>query len=116
MTGGTRWVPAMRRALTLASDAAAHGDVPIGAVVLSPDGAAIGRGHNVREATGDPTGHAEVVALRAAGAFVLGKTVTTELGGALLVVGGQFKAHAEVVQIGRSGAVVRRYLPQQRIR
>ena len=38
MSGGTRWVPAMRRALALASDAAAHGDVPIGAVLLGPDG------------------------------------------------------------------------------
>jgi tRNA(adenine34) deaminase len=42
------------------------GDVPIGAVVLSPSGEVIGRGRNVREATADPTGHAEVVALRAA--------------------------------------------------
>ena len=41
-------------------------DVPIGAVVLDADGQIIGRGHNVREVTGDPTGHAEVVALRAA--------------------------------------------------
>ena len=44
------------------------GDVPIGAVVLDPDGEVIGRGRNVREATADPTGHAEVVALRAAAA------------------------------------------------
>ena len=40
--------------------------VPIGAVVLSPDGEVIGRGRNVREADHDPTGHAEVVALREA--------------------------------------------------
>ena len=41
-------------------------DVPVGAVVYAPDGAVLGRGHNVREAEGDPTGHAEVRALRAA--------------------------------------------------
>ena len=41
-------------------------DVPIGAVVLGPSGDVIGRGHNVREALADPTGHAEVVALREA--------------------------------------------------
>ena len=54
----------MRRALELA--ATADGDVPIGAVVLDPDGIVIGEGVNVRERYGDPTGHAEVVAIRAA--------------------------------------------------
>jgi tRNA(adenine34) deaminase len=43
-------------------------DVPIGAVVLDPSGAVIGRGHNVRERDGDPTGHAEVLAIRSAAA------------------------------------------------
>ncbi len=42
------------------------GDVPVGAVVLDSDGAVLGRGRNEREATGDPTAHAEVLALRAA--------------------------------------------------
>lgn len=56
----------MREALAEASSALATGDVPIGAVVLDPDGVVIARGHNVREALSDPTGHAEVVALRAA--------------------------------------------------
>lgn len=56
----------MREAL--AEAARAVGDVPIGAVVLDADGAVIGRGHNIREALADPTGHAEVVALRAAAA------------------------------------------------
>ncbi len=45
-------------------------DVPIGAVVLSADGSVIGRGHNEREAAGDPTAHAEILALRAAAAAV----------------------------------------------
>jgi len=42
------------------------GDVPVGAIVLDPAGQVIGRGHNRREADGDPTAHAEIVALRAA--------------------------------------------------
>ncbi len=56
----------MGHALALAVTAAAAGDVPVGAVVVSGDGEVIGEGWNVREAEGDPTGHAEVVALRAA--------------------------------------------------
>lgn len=43
-------------------------DVPIGAVVLGPDGAVLGSGRNEREAHGDPTAHAEVVAIRQAAA------------------------------------------------
>ncbi len=57
---------AMRRALALASDAAAAGDIPVGAVVTDAAGAVIGEGRNLREVTHDPTAHAEVVALRAA--------------------------------------------------
>jgi len=61
-------VEAVRRALDLARAAGAHGEVPIGAVVIAPDGAVIGSGSNEREATHDPTAHAEVVALREAAA------------------------------------------------
>jgi|SRR6478752_3656188 tRNA(adenine34) deaminase len=53
-------------ALALAGRAAETGDVPIGAVVVSPDGVTVGEGWNAREATSDPTAHAEIVALRAA--------------------------------------------------
>jgi tRNA(adenine34) deaminase len=56
----------MGSALDEARAALATGDVPIGAVVLDPGGAVIGRGRNVREAEADPTGHAEIVALRVA--------------------------------------------------
>jgi tRNA(adenine34) deaminase len=56
----------MRAALVEARAALATGDVPIGAVVVGADGSMVGSGRNVREADGDPTGHAEVVALRAA--------------------------------------------------
>lgn len=56
----------MGRALVLASEAADRGDVPVGAVVLGPDGAMLGEGANRREADADPTAHAEILALRAA--------------------------------------------------
>nr|WP_222115505.1 tRNA adenosine(34) deaminase TadA [Kocuria palustris] len=58
----------MRLALETAREAPATGDVPIGAVVVGPGGAVVGRGRNEREATGDPTAHAEVLALREAAA------------------------------------------------
>ncbi|QSR29134.1 tRNA-specific adenosine deaminase [Nocardioides sp. S5] len=58
----------MRLALTEARTALAGDDVPVGAVVLDADGTVIGTGRNTRESDADPTGHAEVVALRAAAA------------------------------------------------
>ena len=58
----------MRRALVLAQEAGAAGDVPVGAVVLDPDGGLLATGRNEREAGADPTAHAEVVALRRAAA------------------------------------------------
>ncbi len=64
------WDAAMRQALTRAGEAHASGDVPIGAVVLDARGTVIGTGMNIRERDGDPTGHAEVVALRAAARHV----------------------------------------------
>ena len=61
-----RWAEPMRLALDEARAALATADVPIGAVVLGPDGEVLGRGRNERERHGDPTAHAEVVALREA--------------------------------------------------
>jgi tRNA(adenine34) deaminase len=58
----------MGLALAEARRALDTGDVPIGAVVLGPDGRVLGAGRNEREALGDPTAHAEVVAIRAAAA------------------------------------------------
>jgi tRNA(adenine34) deaminase len=58
---------AMRSALELAVQALDTGDVPVGAVVLAPDGVPLAGACNRREALADPTGHAEIVALRAAG-------------------------------------------------
>jgi tRNA(adenine34) deaminase len=63
VSDATGW---MRLAIEQAELAAAAGDVPIGAVVVDSAGEVIGRGHNAREATSDPTAHAEVVALREA--------------------------------------------------
>ncbi|MET8679074.1 tRNA adenosine(34) deaminase TadA [Streptomyces sp. NPDC004647] len=60
------WRASMRLALEEAARAPENGDVPVGALVLSRDGTVLGRGHNEREATGDPTAHAEVLALREA--------------------------------------------------
>jgi len=53
----------MGEALSLALEAAAAGEVPVGAVVVK-DGAVVGRGHNRPVAGRDPTAHAEVMALR----------------------------------------------------
>jgi tRNA(adenine34) deaminase len=57
---------AMQAALDEAALAVAEGDVPVGAVVLDPSGAIVGRGHNRREAAHDPTAHAEILAMREA--------------------------------------------------
>ena len=71
----------MLSALALAAEAGNAGEVPVGAVVVK-GGEVIGRGANAREATADPTGHAEIVALRQA-AQALG---TWRLDGATLYV------------------------------
>ena len=56
----------MEAALAEARAALGTGDVPVGAVVLDASGTVIARGRNRREADGDPTAHAEIVAIRAA--------------------------------------------------
>lgn len=82
MTPTAADLAAMQRALALAAEASAHEDVPVGAVVIDADGRVIGEGRNLREATNDPTAHAEVVALRAAAAHA----GTWHLAGCTLVV------------------------------
>jgi tRNA(adenine34) deaminase len=74
-----RW---MRLALERSADASLSGDVPVGAVVIGPDGEVLAGAANRREADSDPTAHAEVLALRAA-ASALG---TWRLTGCTLVV------------------------------
>jgi tRNA(adenine34) deaminase len=56
----------MRAALDEARRAAEHGDVPVGCVIVGPEGTLLGRGENRREMDGDPTAHAEIIALREA--------------------------------------------------
>ena len=68
-TTAERW---MRAALEEAAAAVDHGDVPVGALVLAPDGTELGRGRNRREQLADPTAHAELEALRAAAATLGG--------------------------------------------
>ena len=53
----------MDQALALAEEAAAAGEIPVGAVVVDRDGNIIGRGRNRRESADDPLGHAELIAI-----------------------------------------------------
>jgi tRNA(adenine34) deaminase len=59
----------MREALHEADLAAARGEVPVGAIAVR-DGRVIGRGHNLRETSRDPSAHAELIAMRAAAAYL----------------------------------------------
>ena len=104
----------MSAALDEARAALATGDVPIGAVVLDPSGTPVGRGRNVREADHDPTGHAEVVALRAAararGEWRLdGHTLVVTLEPCTMCAGAAVLARVERVVFGawdpKAGAV-----------
>ena len=95
----------MSRALELAHTAAAEGDIPVGAVVTDARGAVIGEGRNRREATGDPTAHAEVVAMRAAAAAIgswnlTGCTLTVTLEPCLMCAGALLQAHLSRLVFG----------------
>ena len=54
----------MQQAISLAKEAAAKGDVPVGALVVDDSGNIVGQGANLREQDNDPTAHAEIVAIR----------------------------------------------------
>ena len=54
----------MQQALLLAKDAANHGDVPVGAIIVDEKGAVIGRGKNERVKNNDPLAHAEMIAIK----------------------------------------------------
>ncbi|MBQ8830681.1 MAG: nucleoside deaminase [Oscillospiraceae bacterium] len=60
----------MMQALELAKEAAAEGEVPVGCVIVSPEGEIIGRGKNRREQNCDATAHAEVEAIREANKYL----------------------------------------------
>lgn len=96
---------ALRRALALAAEAAAAGEIPVGAVVRDAAGTVIGVGRNRREATADPTAHAEIVALREAAASLgtwnlEGCTLTVTLEPCLMCAGAILQAHITRVVFG----------------
>lgn len=62
----------MQIALEEALSARGKGEVPIGAIIVNEEGEIIGRGHNMRETDGDPTAHAEMIAIREAAEHVGG--------------------------------------------
>ncbi|QLD13227.1 nucleoside deaminase [Microbacterium oleivorans] len=95
----------MARALELAQAAAAEGEIPVGAVVRDARGTVIGEGRNRRETTGDPTAHAEVVALRAAAQAIgswnlTGCTLTVTLEPCLMCAGALLQAHVSRLVFG----------------
>ena len=96
---------AMARALVLAAEAGTAGDVPVGAVVMDASGAIISEGRNERELTGDPTAHAEVLALRRAaertGSWNLeGHTLVVTLEPCLMCAGALLQARISRVVFG----------------
>lgn len=99
------WRDAMRLALAEADAAVPAGDVPVGAVVLGPGGAVLARGHNEREAAGDPTAHAEVIALRRAAAAtgewrLTGCTLVVTLEPCVMCAGALVQSRVERVVFG----------------
>lgn len=96
---------AMERALVLAREAAAAGEIPVGAVVLDVDGSVIGEGRNRREADADPSAHAEIVAMREAAAAIgswnlAGRTLVVTLEPCLMCAGALLQAHIGRVVFG----------------
>jgi tRNA(adenine34) deaminase len=69
VTTGAEWHAAMEAAIAEAELAVGHDDVPVGAVIVR-DGLIIASRHNERELTGDPTAHAEILAIRDAASVV----------------------------------------------
>lgn len=95
----------MTRALDLAHDAAADGEIPVGAVVTDAAGRTIGEGRNLRELSHDPTAHAEVVALREAAAAIgswnlEGCTLIVTLEPCLMCAGAILQSHVSRVVFG----------------
>ena len=110
-----RMVELMDAALDEARLAVAHDDVPVGAVIVGPDGRIVGRGHNRREVDGDPTAHAEVVAIREAAATLGtwrldGCTLVVTLEPCTMCAGGLVQARITTLVYGaddaKAGAVV----------
>lgn len=95
----------MDEPLRLARMCLDHGDVPVGAAVLGPDGELLGTGRNVRERDQDPVGHAEILALRAAsdtrGAWRLDEcTLVVTLEPCVMCAGALIQARVQRVVFG----------------
>ncbi len=95
----------MTDALTEARACLETGDVPVGALVIAADGTVIGRGRNERELSGDPTAHAEVLAIRAAaeatGSWQLtGTTLVVTLEPCAMCAGAILAARIPIVAFG----------------
>ncbi|GGF37752.1 tRNA-specific adenosine deaminase [Microbacterium sorbitolivorans] len=95
----------VRRALALAEEAEAAGEVPVGALVVDPSGAVIGSGRNRREETHDPSAHAEVLAMREAAAAhgswnLTGCTLVVTLEPCLMCAGALLQARISRVVFG----------------
>lgn len=108
------WREPMGRALVEARRVTGHGDVPIGAVVVDAAGAVVAVAGNERELTGDPTAHAEVLALRRAAAVVgewrlTGHTLVVTLEPCAMCAGAAVNARVDRVVFGafdeKAGAV-----------
>jgi len=101
----SRYAAWMARPLELAAVAERAGDVPVGAVVVDAEGVVVGEGHNVRETHQDPTGHAEIVALREAarrtGSWrLIGCTLVVTLEPCVMCAGAMVMARLPTVVFG----------------
>ena len=118
------WITWMEAALTEAALAPAHGDVPVGAVLVDPDGRAAAADHNRREELQDPTAHAEMLVLsaaaRRAGKWRLdGHTLVVTLEPCAMCAGAAVAARLERIVYGaadlKAGAAWSLYnIPQDR--
>ena len=103
--GPERWGAAMRRALDEAHTALESGEVPVGAVILDPDGFVVATGRNRREELTDPTAHAEMLAIssaaRGAGGWRLtGHTLVVTLEPCSMCAGAAVHARLERIVYG----------------
>lgn len=103
------------RAALVAAGRAGPGDVPVGAVIVGPDGTVLAQAANARGALGDPTAHAEVLAIRAAAAVLgdgwrlTGATLAVTLEPCTMCAGALVAARVERLVFGayepKTGAV-----------
>ena len=115
---------AMRAALTEATRSAAHDDVPVGAVLLDPEGVVVASDHNRREELHDPTAHAELLVLsnaaRARGDWrLIGHTLVVTLEPCAMCAGAAVWSRIERIVFGapdlKAGAAWSLYnIPQDR--